>query len=142
MSETRLRSEAVPSATRSQRVGRNNAETCERRERLAAEFTERLNAELGPSGASAMRDALVAAATSAYLEIVEGTSRFQRCRASAAQMERLSAVRSQLNRTLRLLGVKPRAANDTTNAPTIADLRREYAERTEKTRETAPDEPQ
>jgi hypothetical protein len=104
-------------------VSRNNAATRERRALLEADFRTRLDAEL-PGPSSAVRDALVASAASAFVEITETTARYLRCRAGAEQMERLSTVRSELNRTLRLLGVTPKPQSDTTDQPPGGALQR------------------
>jgi hypothetical protein len=116
--EKRLRT----SAERSASVMESAAAACRRREDLHRNFIAKLEAELGASQ-SVLRLALIESAASAYLEVVELSSRFRRCRSSQAEQDRLSTARSQLNRTLRLLGVaaKPSDAPAAASEASLAD---------------------
>jgi len=91
---------------RSRAVMANAARTREERERTAADFRVRLMGDLGITDATAVQDALLTSAVSAFTEICAVSASFRRCHASPKQMARLGRVRSELRRTLRLLGVR------------------------------------
>jgi len=108
---------------RSDAVLRIRRETRERRERLATDFRARLIVELGDARLSASRDALVEAATSAYVQTVELSARFNHAVANPRSVQALSLARGQLQRALLLLGLATYDATETTTTPSTASAR-------------------
>lgn len=120
---------------RSDKVLRARYETRERRERLAAEFRARLRAELGNAPPSASTDGLIDVATSAYVQIVELSARYNRALANPKHVQALSLARGQLSRALILLGRASYNPEDTPQAePAEPGAPRSLAEWTERWR--------
>jgi hypothetical protein len=83
-----------------------NARAAEARRRaIAAEFRERLLAELGGGVLTITQEALIVAATSCFVEITEGSTLFLRAKASIQQQRQLALSRGQLQRLLASLGL-------------------------------------
>jgi hypothetical protein len=110
--EKRLRTSAEPRIS----IADAAATASQRREDLHAGLREKLRRQSGMSE-SVMRDLLIETACSAAVEVIEGSARFRRCRASQAERDRLSMARVQLTRTLRLLGVEAKPSDALAAAP-------------------------
>jgi len=108
-----LKEEALARKRKSEQVRAAFLETQGRRATLAAEFKAKLLAELGPGVSSASRDAMISAAVSAYVEVVEVSALFLSNRAKPSARGQLSIARGQLQRALRSLGVIDKNDDDT-----------------------------
>jgi hypothetical protein len=118
-------------------VTRSNAETRQHRAELHRDFKARLQSELGP-GDSTMRAAMVEVACSSYVEMVALTTKFLGCRATDAEMDRLSRCRLQLAGVLKSLGVAGASSSEDLSQPPrggvadyLAQKEREQATATE-----------
>jgi hypothetical protein len=104
--------------SRSRRVMESRARAQRERAAMAADFRVRLTRELVSDGSIA-QEVLIQSAASAATEIFVLSAKFLRCAATAAELDRLGRARSELNRTLRLLGVAPRSAAEPNTGPKL-----------------------
>lgn len=105
--------------SRSARVTASRALAMAERAAMARGFRERLTREIASDGTIA-QEMLIQSAASAATEVSVLTTRFLACSATATQLDRLGRARSELSRTLRLLGIAPKSAGELTGA---ADLK-------------------
>jgi hypothetical protein len=109
-----------PASPRSARVMESRARAQRERAAMALDFCDRLTREVASDGTIAQQ-MLIQSAASAATEVAVLSGKFLRCAASAAELDRLGRARSELNRTLRLLGIAPRRAGESDTAPKLAE---------------------
>jgi hypothetical protein len=107
------------------------SEVTRERTKLADEFRAELLKEMGASITATGR-ALVESATASYIAIAIASNRFQQGRTNSYMMSDLIRTQGQLNRSLKLLGVKfPISTNDDSHIDAhseLTDIERDIAE--------------
>ena len=117
-----LTAKALAKKRNREAVGRVRSVARARRARLATEFRAKLARQLPAAPDSASTQALIEAATSAYVQTVEVTAVFLRANASAAEIRQLTIARGQLQRCLRALNLIERDKPDDAPPPSLEKI--------------------